>query len=240
MTRGTVTIKRYDPERNPGPRLESYDYPFEQGMTALDVAIYIYEHVDPTLGFSYCCCNSHCGLCGAKINGKPGLMCRQSATPEMSLEPLDNAAVIRDLIVDRQDFEVNQSALRLFLDRSHLPEKEPEAIAPEDQQLFKVASRCVECYACVSVCPVAARERHRFLGPANFVLLARHVFDPRDELDRTQIALSGGITLCDSCAKCSLVCPHEINPAKYILAIGRKLAISWEKGGQTAVPNRQD
>ncbi len=219
MPQGKVTIRRYNPETDTAQHYESYEYPFEPGMTVLDVAFYIYENVDATFGFSYCCLSSHCGLCGAKINGRPGLMCREAATKELTLEPLDNLTPIRDLIVDRQEYEMGKAGLRLFLDRSDRPEKEPEQISPDDQQRFKVASRCVECYCCVSACPVLSRNKHLFLGPANFVLLARHAFDPGDELDRTRIALSGGIGLCDSCAECSLVCPHEINPARNIAAL---------------------
>jgi fumarate reductase (CoM/CoB) subunit B len=207
-------------------------------MTVLDVALYIYENVDATFGLSYCCRTSHCGLCAAKINGKSGLMCREVATREMTLEPLDNLNVIRDLIVDRQDAELAKAGLRLFLDRSSSPQREPERILVADQQRFKVASRCVECYSCASACPVLRRGKHLFLGPANFVLLARHVFDPRDELDRTQIALSGGINRCESCAKCAQVCPHEINPAKTIIALRHKFALTEGKSNSNrTVPN---
>ena len=111
-------------------------------------------------------------------------MCRESATPEMTLEPLRNLTVIRDLIVDRQEFERHKDSLRLFLDRVSFPEREPEKIALEDLDRFKVASRCVECYSCVSGCPVVRENRHEFLGPAGLVQLARHAFDPRDELNR--------------------------------------------------------
>jgi len=229
VTKGTVTIRRYNPEIDAEPHSEVYDYPFEPGMTVLDVARYIYENVDASFGFSYCCRNIHCGLCGAKINSKSGLMCREGATREMTLAPLDNLNVIRDLIVDRQDGELGKAGLRLFLDRSSLPEREPETIPVDAQQRFKVVSRCVECYSCVSACPAMRRVKHLFLGPANFVLLARYVFDPRDELDRTQIALSGGISFCESCAKCTQACSHEINPAKIINILRHEFVAAEEK-----------
>lgn len=222
MTVGTVSILRYDPETDAKPVYKQYEFPFRQGMTVLDVVFYVYEHIDSSLGFSYCCRNSHCGLCGVVINDKPGLMCRESATEQMVLEPLGNMAVIRDLIVDRDEYDSRKNNLRLFLDRSGEPDMLPEQVAPAVSERFKIASRCVECYCCVASCPVLKNNRHGFLGPAGFVQLARHAFDPRDNLNREIIAQSGGINNCTACGRCSQVCPHKIDPAEIIRLLQQK------------------
>ncbi len=60
-------------------------------------------------------------------------MCRQSATPEMTLEPLDNLPVIRDIMVDWKYCEERLFSLRLFLERIKAPAREPENIEPEPQ-----------------------------------------------------------------------------------------------------------
>jgi succinate dehydrogenase/fumarate reductase iron-sulfur protein len=212
MQKGKVNVFRYDPERDRSPRYETYEFPFEPGMSVLDVALYIYENIDGTFTFSYCCRNSHCGLCGAKINGKPGLMCRESATPEMRLEPLDNFSVVRDLMIHRKQYEEQMHSLRLFLDRVSDPPVVPEKIGHEDLESFKVVSRCVECYICISECTTYREDRHAFLGPAGVVQLARHCFDPRDELNRDVMAYSAGIYNCTLCGRCTVVCPHRISP----------------------------
>ena len=223
MENGKVKIYRYNPEIDKSPRYETYDFSYKPGMSVLDVAIYIYEEIDGTFSFSYCCRNSHCGLCGVKINGKPGLMCRESATREMTLEPLDNLTVRRDLMVDRNQYEDQMAGLRLFLDRVSSPDSEPEKIEKTDHDRFKIVSRCVECYSCVSSCTSFRENPHDFLGPAGIVQLARHAFDPRDELNREVMAYEAGVynyTLCD---KWTVVCPHGISPRESIEILRARL-----------------
>lgn len=228
MEKGRVTVSRYDPERNLRPYHETYEFPFEPGMSVLDVALYIYENIDGSFSFSYCCRNSHCGLCAAKINGQPGLMCRESATSEMTLEPLDNLPVIRDLMVERKPYEELMAGLRLFLERVNVPADQPERIELGDLDRFKVASRCVECYSCLSICPAFREGRHEFLGPAGLVQLARHAFDPRDLLNRELMAYSAGLYNCTLCGKCTVVCPQEATPKENIELLRAKLVAKNE------------
>ena len=216
METGKVVIFRYNPETDKQPYYETHEYPFEPGMSVLDVASHVYENIDGSFSFSYGCRNSHCGLCGAKINRKPGLMCRERATQEMTLEPLDHLPVVRDIMVDWKFYEECVRGLRLFMERMNAPSREPERIEREDLDRFKVVSRCVACQSCISVCPAFQENRHEFLGPAVFVQLARHAFDPRDELNREIMAHSAGINHCTLCGKCNEVCPHGISPKETI------------------------
>ena len=209
---GHITVFRFDPEADSLPYRQTFDFPFEPGMSALDVALYVQHHLDGTFTFSYCCRNSHCGLCGVLVNGRPGLLCREPATPEMTLEPLGCLPVLRDLTLDRAPYEERLLALRLFMDRTRPPAEEPEHVFPPDQERFKLASRCVECYLCLAACPAFAENPHEFLGPAGFAQLGRHAFDPRDELDRRLLAASAGARLCTGCGACDEVCPHSVEP----------------------------
>lgn len=234
MQKGKVTLFRYNPETDVQSYYETHEFPFEPGMSVLDVAFYVYEKIDGTFSFSYCCRNSHCGLCGARINGKPGLMCREPATPEMRLEPLENLPILRDLMVEREEEERRKDGLRLFLDRVKKPFEEPERIDLEDLDRFKVASRCVECYSCLSVCPTFREGRHEFIGPSGMVQLARHTFDPRDDLNRGLIAYDEGLYHCTTCRACTEVCPHDIAPEKNISLLRANFVASGQLSREVA------
>jgi len=216
MEKGKVTVFRYNPEIDKHPYFQSHEFPFQPGMAVMDVVTHIYENIDGSFSFNYSCRNSHCGLCAAKINGKPGLMCRENATREMTLEPLDNFSVIRDLMVDWKHHEECMGALRLFLERVQAPASYPERIDRQDLDNFKIVSRCVACYNCTSTCPAFQENRHEFLGPACMVQLARHAYDPRDQLNREVMAYGAGLYNCTLCGKCEPVCPHGISPKENI------------------------
>lgn len=221
---GKVTILRYDPEKDRTPYWQEFEFQYEKGMTVLDVVMDIQRRHDGTLAFGYSCRNSHCGLCSARINGRPGLMCREPALPEMTLEPLEHVPVIRDLMLDLDSYTSHETALRSFLERTGGPSGEPERVDMEAYALFRVASRCVRCLDCLSECPVYASTPHEYAGPAMLVRLGRHLFDPRDEASRELMARIEGILNCTACGACSSVCPHDLDPREMILKMKGRVA----------------
>lgn len=214
--KGTAKVFRFNPMMDKSPYYQEYEYDYRKGMTILDVLNMIRETADPTLSYSYCCRNGHCGLCGLMANGKEVLSCKQAAQPGVRIEPLRNIRVLKDLTIDRDEYERKRPQLRLFLQRQCEQFSEPEVINMEEFEDFKTASRCVECFLCVSVCPIYKKSPHLFAGPAAFVLEARHFFDPRDDLNRKIMVKSEGIDLCNDCGLCSKVCNHGTDPASLI------------------------
>ncbi|NLK01024.1 MAG: hypothetical protein GX318_07295 [Clostridia bacterium] len=210
-----VKILRYNPQIDGKPYYQEFEYEHMEGMTVLDILNQIYENVDSTLSYSHSCGNGHCGLCGVVVNGKAVLACKTPAVPGSTIEPLRNISVVKDLVIDREEYERKLPKLRLFLERQCAAAEEPEKIDMEAFDKFKVASRCVECLCCVSVCPVFKKSPHLFEGPMAYILEARHYYDPRDDLNRTLIYDTQGVErcICETCDLCSRVCMHKVDPA---------------------------
>jgi fumarate reductase (CoM/CoB) subunit B len=215
--RAKLTIFRYNPEEDESPYYEVYEVPFESGRTVLDALNYIYENYDGSLAYVYGCRYGFCGSCALKVNEEPVLICRELATKEMRLEPLDNFPVVRDLVVNREGFEGKIRGIQPFLQRINLPEKEPEVLRPSQFEAFRLVSRCIGCLGCTSSCPVVSEDMYEYSGPALMVELARYAFDPRDEGDRVTTAYFEGLYNCTGCGKCKEVCPYEIDIPKLVI-----------------------
>ncbi len=102
MSAGTVTIRvrRGTPEEP--SRVETFAVPYTEGMSVLDAVMWVHAHVDSTLAIRYACINANaCKECMVRVDGKTGYACTSRLGPEGALiEPLDNKALIRDLVTD--------------------------------------------------------------------------------------------------------------------------------------------
>ena len=214
--KGLARVFRFNPLVDRESYFQHFEFACHEGMTVLDVLNGIREGQDPSLEFSRCCRNGQCGLCGMRVNGKEVLACRHPAAKTLEIAPLEGFQILKDLVILRDEYEARRPQLRLFLERREGPLSEPERVDMEAFDLFKRASRCIECMCCVSACPVMKENPHGFAGPMALALLARHHFDPRDDLDRALMARDEGIRYCVDCGLCSRVCPQAVDPARLI------------------------
>lgn len=172
----------------------------------LEVLQKVYLEQDSGLAFSYGCRYKRCGMCGMIINGKPRLACITEATEFLTLEPLHNLPVIRDLVIDRGFIWGTLLANKLYVDVTlgyNVEDFETIKI-PESYHLL---SKCVECLCCVAMCPCYKGDK-QFGGPFLFVKLAQTYSNPKDHLDRLLQAEKLGINRCRYCGKCS--CPNGV------------------------------
>jgi len=105
-----VTVVRTNPETDMRPVRVTYDVPWEDKMRVMDALNYIRENCDSSLAFRFSCrYYSKCGTCAAMVNGKPVLTCYEQARNGILIEPLANFPVIRDLVVNRLDWDLRVS-----------------------------------------------------------------------------------------------------------------------------------
>lgn len=233
-----VTVQKYDPSRDEAPYYKTYTVPYTREMRILEAIDYIVDELGESLAYQWFCGVKKCGMCGMRVNGRPTLTCWEGVEPEMVIEPLPQFPVIRDLVIDRDDYVKNLLALDPFIDRGNDPYSGfPEPLTSSQMEQAAKMAHCIECMLCVSVCPAYGPE---FVGPAPLVQLARFALDPRDRADgrRAKTAMNvGGIANCVSCYECSQACPTNIPVLEWAIDGLRKQVI--EHGiGDVAHHNR--
>ena len=86
--------------------------PYQKYMRVLDALNWIAENEATDLAYRWFCGSKMCGTCARRMNGREVLACWEAVEPAMTIEPLRNLPVIRDLVVDRTPYEDESRALR--------------------------------------------------------------------------------------------------------------------------------
>lgn len=97
-----VKVKRYDPSSGQNPYMQEYDVPLEDGMSIANVLRWITDNLDPTLAFYISCRIGKCKGCLVKVNGKGKYACTEPVAGNITLEPVNEKKVIRDLVCDSE------------------------------------------------------------------------------------------------------------------------------------------
>ncbi len=206
-----LRLFRFDPVVDRAPRYESYEVPYQPRMRIIDVLDFVHENLAVDFGYRWLCGSKKCGSCAVKVNGTPKLACWDPAEPEMTIEPLANTPLIRDLVVSRDAYEADLAKMSPTLVRGAQYTEFPEALTAIDMAPAKHLRECIQCLSCQSVCPVLAQQDTAFAGPAPLVALAELALDPRDAADRaTYASRQAHVFKCVSCYACEDVCPVGI------------------------------
>jgi len=226
MSEPTMTLKvyRYRPERQPSPFFDQYEVPYREDMVVLDALNHVKDELDGTLAYRWSCRMGVCGSCGMMVNFRPRLTCstflREFYPKPITVEPLENFPVVRDLVVDMTDFLEKLREVQPWIVRKdeHGVEEGEYLQTPDEVDRYRQFSMCINCMICYSACPVYAKDPE-FLGPAVLALAHRYNLDTRDQAGAERqdiIAVDKGIWDCTFVGECSVVCPKHVDPAEAI------------------------
>jgi len=206
----TVNVKRYDPVTEES-YIESYEIEEINKMKVLDALSRINKKYDANIAYRYSCRAGQCGSCAIKVNGKAKLACKAEINDNDILEPLD-LPVIKDLIVDRTELNNHVKNLNMYMasEDCDLPKTKPDLIKPEEYALCDQLRGCIDCYSCISMCPVI-KKTGLYVGPYFMRGFSNIEFDPREDETLSERAIENGIYYCTSCGECSKTCPREID-----------------------------
>jgi fumarate reductase iron-sulfur subunit len=200
----------------------------------LDALNYIKDHIDGTLSYRWSCRMGVCGSCGMMVNGTPRLTCSallRDLPAEVSVEPLTNFPIIRDLVVDINDFVHKLSGVKAWLiaDAPRPIEDGEYLQSPGQLERFRQFSQCINCLLCYAACPIYGNEPH-FVGPAALALAHRYNQDSRDQgwEERAPIVAGPqGVWTCEFVGECSVVCPKHVDPAAAIQRTKLSSSMEW-------------
>ena len=106
------------------------------------------------------------------------------------MEPLTNFPVVRDLVVDIEDFMEKLPRVKPWIIRDDVSVIDGEYVqTPEELEEYKQFSNCINCMLCYAACPIYGIDE-TFIGPAAIALAERYDLDSRDRGQRERSTYS--------------------------------------------------
>lgn len=235
LMEATLRIRRWDPDTQRA-RFDTFTVTVPVTASVLDALDAIKDTRDGTLAYRKSCRMAVCGSCGMRIDGGAALACKTpmkkfvDAGHTITVSPMGNLPVIKDLVVDMAPFWEKIRAVKPYLDTKdeEVPDTEWR-VSPEHHEMIHKESLCILCGCCVSECNSMESDPD-FLGPAALAKAYRFVGDARDTDTRERLRdLNGahGIWDCTRCYFCNQRCPKGVDPRDAIAKLG---AESFKEG----------
>jgi len=206
-----ANVFTYDPAKDASPTYKSYEVPWKEYITVLEVLNYIFQEYEP-ISLEYSCGQKCCGRCAVMVNAEPKFACFTVLKPgAATIEPLKGFPVIRDLVVDKAKFKSRLDAIDFEPQRTQPLEDIPN-IPRATYEKIAFLKECRECGMCHAVCPVTNEQydAEKFSGPAAMMRIALRYYDVKDESDRVAQAVYEGLWECIMCGRCQDVCMMQL------------------------------
>jgi len=231
-----LEVERFHPERDTEPSYHSFEVPLRDDWMVLDALNHIKDQLDGSLTFRWSCRMGICGSCGMMINGVPKLTCEtllmSFAPGPVRVGPLDHFPVVKDLVVEMDDFMAKLQKVRPWIVRKDDFKPEREFIqTPAQLEAFHQFSLCINCTLCYAACPVSGLDSN-FIGPAAIALAHRYNLASRDQGIEERLDIVSqheGIWDCTVVGECSTVCPKGVDPSLAIQQYKLTATKEWFK-----------
>jgi fumarate reductase iron-sulfur subunit len=215
---------------------QSFEVPRHASQTVLDVVTHIQRVLDPTLAYRFACRVGMCGSCAMTVNGIPRWTCRThidraiEKKAELTLEPLRNLPVIRDLVTDMREFFDKWARARGSFEGARTRRDAFAVISSGNKKRKEVdaAIECIGCAVCYSACDVVAANPD-YLGPAALNRAWTLVRDERDVAGEERLRAVAGDAGCHSChthMSCTERCPKQLSPTAGIAGLKREASLA--------------
>ncbi|NKB47343.1 MAG: succinate dehydrogenase iron-sulfur subunit [Legionellales bacterium] len=226
-----ISIYRYNPEKDTKPYMQDYEIEVDAHTDVMLLTLIerLKHEQDPTIALRRSCREGVCGSDGMNINGTNGLACvtpLSSLTTPVVLRPLPGFPVIRDLIVDMEQFYRQYERIEPYLQNDQTPPAKERLQSPQQRAKLDGLYECILCACCTSSCPSYWWNPDKFVGPAGLLQAERFLADSRDTATDerlSQLEDPFSVFRCRSIMNCANVCPKGLNPTKAIADIRKQL-----------------
>jgi fumarate reductase iron-sulfur subunit len=234
----TLQVRVWRGDANGGD-FQPFDVPRRESQTVLDVVTFIQRTLDPTLAYRYACRVGMCGSCAMTVNGAPRWTCRTHVDKvakdgKLSIAPLRNLPVIRDLAADMREFFDKWARAKGRFRGATTRNDDFAQVSPQSdaRRLAEAGIECIGCGVCYAACDVVAANPE-YLGPAALNRAWTLVNDARDtdHAERLRaVAGDAGCLACHTHVSCTERCPKAIAPTAGIAGLKRAVSRAALKG----------
>ena len=220
-----VSLYRYNPDADKEPYIQDFDLEIPGGrdLMVLDV-LELLKEKDPSVTYRRSCREGVCGSDGVSMNGKNGLACITPLSEvvrggKLTIKPLPGLPVIRDLVVDMDQFYKQYEKIKPYLVNDELAPGRERLQSPEEREKLDGLYECILCACCSSSCPSFWWNPDKFIGPAGLLQAYRFLADSRDTATEERLEdLEDPFSVfrCRGIMNCVSVCPKGLNPTRAI------------------------